>query len=124
MHRLLLSSLLLLFVSCVSFSQTHLDQVVNQLRSSKHVTSIIYTENRDPKTKKLEEEKTLISFDEVNYNNLIIEAMKKDRTDAVEYKEVINFGSSVYKITFTKGSKEIVYTLMSPCTLSINVYDD
>ena len=120
----LLSFFFLLLISSASYSQSNIEKVVKQLRSSNAVTSIIYKESRDPHTKKLEEEKTLITFDNQSYDNLILEAMRKDRVDAVEYKEIVNPYSAVYKIEFQNGKTETIYTLMSPCTLSISIITD
>lgn len=105
-------------------AQTHIDKVVEQIKGSDCVENMIYSEERDPKTKKLVMTRYFITYSNPKYNQLIYDAMKKDRADATGYSEVVNTGcSAVYKIEFVNGSKKAAYTMLLPGNnISVEVF--
>ncbi len=101
------------------YAQSHLAKVVVTIDKSNNIISKIYSEERNETSRKLKEERCMITFSDPSFNKQICDAMKLDKPNSTEYKEIINSGdgadNAIYKITFRENKKyTTTYTLMLP----------
>ncbi|MCI9285011.1 MAG: DUF5024 domain-containing protein [Muribaculaceae bacterium] len=128
MTRILLiitSMLLPLMVS----AQSSLIRLSSSLEDNKDVSNIIYTEKRDPQTRKIVKSTRMIQFSSPKLAKKIIEAMRKEREKSVSYQEA-NQGpyDQIHCVEFDDNEGAVSrYTLIRDAserfTFSIQTYD-
>ncbi len=89
-------------------AQVNLSKVTEQLRSSQ-TNGITYAETRDPKTKQLEDQKTIITTSDKKARQSILDAIEKDRKDAIKYHVTDN---QVFNLRFENKNIYYKYTIV------------
>ncbi len=104
--RNLLLTLCLTLISAAGYAQSSIDKIVESLENEKNVQEIMYSEQRDPGTRKLIKSSRLIQFSNQKILNKLISAFKKEREKATSYTVSNTNKGSVYSIRFNNGKGE------------------
>ena len=110
MKRLHLIALLaaMAFAGISAKAQVNLSKVTEQLRKEQ-TGSITFSETRDPKTKQVEIQKTIITTSDKKAIQSVLDAIEKDRKDAIKYSVTDN---SVFNIKFENKNAYYKYTVV------------
>lgn len=87
----------------VTFAQSSIDKVVESLEDDKNVQDVMYSEQRDPSTRKIVKSSRIIKFSSDKIAAKLISAFKKEREKAISYKATNRPSNSVYELSFNDG---------------------
>ncbi|MBO4994757.1 MAG: DUF5024 domain-containing protein [Muribaculaceae bacterium] len=107
-HLKLFMTLMAVTIAMSVQAQSQLTKITEELRKSPNA-DMTYIENRDPKTKKIMREKSVINVKNEADHKRILEAIEKERPNATKYQIVNN---NVYEIRFEDENKSYKYILI------------
>lgn len=116
--------LIALLIPTLASAQNQLAKLVSSIEDSKEVNNVIYTEKRDPSTRKVIKSTRVIIFSDKKLAKRLIDTIKKEREKAVSYKATNEYNSTVYQIEFDDNKGNIArYSLIqdSPSTWTFSV---
>lgn len=89
-------------------AQVNLSKATEQLRNEQ-TSSITFSETRNPKTKQVEAQKTIITTSDKKARQSILDAIEKDRKDAIKYQVTDN---KVFDLRFENKNSYYKYTIV------------
>ncbi len=107
--RFILTISILLLTAVFASAQKNLDAIINRLADGHKGVEIIYSEQRDPVTKKVTVLSIMFTSTDKALKEEIIKAINLDRPSATAFSKV---ASAIYSITFTEEGMEKSYTLI------------
>ena len=118
MTTLLRSLTVTLFAVCLSFipamAQSSLEKIIEPLKDGDNGSSVMYQEKRNPETRAIVESSLFVEFSDAKLANKIIDAMKKERSNATDFSSYSDKNNHSYRITFrAKNGDSSEYNLYS-----------
>lgn len=116
----------LMLVPTMALAQASIDKIVDSLEDDKNVQDVMYSEQRDPSTRKVVKSSRIIQFSSDKIAAKLISAFKKEREKAISYKATNRPQNTVYELSFNDGKGFTAkYTLVqqggSSWVLSVSV---
>lgn len=103
LRNIILTACLMLMPAFMS-AQSSIDKIVESLEEDKNVENVMYSEQRDPSTKKIIKSSRIIQFSSDKIAAKLISAFKKEREKAISYKSTNHPSNTVYEIAFNDGN--------------------
>ncbi len=124
--RNILITVCLMMAPTIALAQSSIDKIVDSLEDDKNVQEVMYTEQRDPSSRKIVKSSRIIQFTNDKIAAKLISAFKKEREKAISYKANNNPSNTVYELSFNDGKGFIAkYTLVqqrgSSWVLSVSI---
>lgn len=123
LRTFIVTLLIALAAAIPAAAQNSLDKIIEPLKDGENGSSVMYREKRTPDTHALVESALYIEFSETKLANKIIEAMKKERQNAVSYSAYEDKRNKNYKIEFSNKdgykAEYSLYYINSKYTLNV-----
>lgn len=84
-------------------AQSSINKIVESLEDDKNVENVLYSEQRNLKTKKVVKSSRIIKFSSDKLAAKLISAFKKERENAISFKSVSQPSNTVYEMSFNDG---------------------
>lgn len=106
--RIILPTLLCILAPISAFAQKSIDDIIQNLLNDKKV-QVIYSENRDPNTRRITSSSYLLTSSDKSHRDRLINAIKKEREKSSSFSQM---GNEMFSISFTEGGTTTNYTLI------------
>lgn len=99
--RSILAAFFIVFSASFSASaQSSIEKIIEPLKDGDKGSSVVYREKRNPQTRAIVESSLFLTFNDNKLANKIIEAIKKERPNSVDYSAYNEKRGKTYRIKF------------------------
>ena len=100
LRTILAAYFIVILASFSASAQSSIEKIIEPLEDGDKGASVVYREKRNPQTRAIVESSLFLTFTDNKLANKIIEAIKKERTNSVDYSAYNEKRGKTYRIKF------------------------